>query len=435
MKKDDGGIALWPGADSEPFLSAYAAQALARAQRAGLPVDQSLIAGLRKYLAAMLANPAKLSWCTTNTCRADMRLSMLLGLSELGDTRSDFIPSIYDQRDQFSFAGKARLARLLLKLPGWQSQGNDLANKLFETTYLTARNATANVPQGWRWLDSKDAAQSQLVRLMLARHAPAEMLDNAVRTLSIDHCFCAWLNTYDTAQKLMALTDYALAQPANPNFSATASIGSNVVGTVKFQGPKPTAHQLTVNAQTVGSGQKTLSLQKRGPGTLHYVVSYTYRLTGEQPGALSGLRVTRTVRRANEEPIVAQMGLSKPSAVTLAPAAVYDIGLEIISDHPVDHVMITDPLPAGLEAVDTAFQTSTPYFQAKADSWQIDYQTIYKDRVFAYADHLGPGIYSFHYLVRSVTSGMFAWPGAEAHLEFAPEEFGRSASTTLTITS
>ena len=435
LKKGDGGIALWPGGDSEPFLSGYAAQALARAQRAGLPVDQSLVAGLKKYLAAMLANPGKLTWCANKTCQADVRLSMLVALSELGDTRNDFVPSIYDQRDQLSFAGKARLARLLLKLPAWQSQGDDLANKLFETTYLTARNATANVPQGWWWLDSKDVAQSQLLRLMLARRAPIEMLDSAVRTLSIQHCECEWLNTYDTAQKLMALTDYALAQPTNPNFSAVASVGSNVLGTVKFQGAKPTAHQLTVNAQNVGTGQKTLTLQKTGTGTLHYVVSYTYRLTGEQPGALSGLRVTRTVRSANAEPILAEMGLSKPAAVTLAPAAVYDIGLEIISDHPVDHVMITDPLPAGLEAVDTAFQTSTPYYQAKADSWQIDYQTIYKDRVFAYADHLGPGVYTFHYIVRSVTSGTFSWPGAEAHLEFAPEEFGRSASTTLTIGS
>ncbi|MBV9972194.1 MAG: Ig-like domain-containing protein [Candidatus Eremiobacteraeota bacterium] len=434
LKKDDGGIALWPGGDSDPFLSGYAAQALGRAQRAGLAVDQPLVSGLRKYLNATLANPEKLSWCKSAVCKADVRLSMLLALSELGESRSDFISSIYDQREQFSFAGKARLARYLIHLPGWQSQGNDIADKLAENTYLTARNATANVPQAWQWLDSKDVAQAQLVRLLIARHATPELLDNAVRTLSIEHCSCPWINTYDTAQKLMALTDYALLQPSNQNFSATASIGSTVVGTVRFQGARPVTHQLTVNSQNVGTGQKTLSLQKNGTGTLHYVVAYTYRLVGEQAGALSGLRVTRTVRRANEETVLAQMGLSKPSAATLAPAAVYDIGLEIISDHPVDHVMITDPLPAGLEAVDTAFETSTPYFQAKADSWQIDYQTIYKDRIFAYADHLGPGIYSLHYLVRSVTSGTFAWPGAEAHLEFAPEEFGRSAATTLTIT-
>jgi uncharacterized protein YfaS (alpha-2-macroglobulin family) len=99
----------------------------------------------------------------------------------------------------------------------------------------------------------------------------------------------------------------------------------------------------------------------------------------------------------------------------------------------VDHLVITDPLPAGLEAVDATFQTSTQYYQARRDSWQIDYQTIYKDRVVAYADHLAAGVYSFHYLVRSVTPGTYAWPGAEVHLQYAPEEFGRTASSTLIV--
>lgn len=95
--------------------------------------------------------------------------------------------------------------------------------------------------------------------------------------------------------------------------------------------------------------------------------------------------------------------------------------------------MITDPLPAGLEAIDTSFQTSTPYFQAKADSWEIDYQTIYRDRIMAYGNHLEAGVYTLHYLVRSITPGTFVYPGAEAHLQYAPEEFGRSASAMVAI--
>jgi uncharacterized protein YfaS (alpha-2-macroglobulin family) len=113
---------------------------------------------------------------------------------------------------------------------------------------------------------------------------------------------------------------------------------------------------------------------------------------------------------------------------------VFDIGLEVITDHPVNHVVITDPLPAGFEAVDTRFQTSTPYFQPQNDSWQIAYQTIHRDRVVAYGDRLEPGVYTLHYLVRAVTPGTFHWPGAQAHLQYAPEEFGRSASTQLSVT-
>ena len=95
--------------------------------------------------------------------------------------------------------------------------------------------------------------------------------------------------------------------------------------------------------------------------------------------------------------------------------------------------MIEDPLPAGFEAVDTSFRTALQAVVPQSNSWQIDTSQIYSDRVVAYAQHLDPGVYELHYLVRSVTPGTFAWPGARAYLQDAPEQFGRSASTSLRI--
>ena len=111
------------------------------------------------------------------------------------------------------------------------------------------------------------------------------------------------------------------------------------------------------------------------------------------------------------------------------------MGLEVIADHPIDHVVINDPLPAGFEAIDANFQTNIPYYQAQGDSWELSYEHIYHDRVMAYGDHLEAGVYSLHYLVRSVTPGTFLWPGAAAYLQYAPEEFGRTISSTLKVES
>jgi hypothetical protein len=66
-------------------------------------------------------------------------------------------------------------------------------------------------------------------------------------------------------------------------------------------------------------------------------------------------------------------------------------------------------------------------------AWQIDYQQIYQDRITAYAQHLDPGVYMLHYLVRSVTPGEYLWPGASAYLLNAPEEFGRSAFRSVKV--
>jgi uncharacterized protein YfaS (alpha-2-macroglobulin family) len=181
-------------------------------------------------------------------------------------------------------------------------------------------------------------------------------------------------------------------------------------------------------------GNSELVLSKSGEGRLHYLTAYRYRLPGNPPGRLQGLRVTRTVRPANQAEVLFQQGLSPvEDAITLDGGQVYDIGLEIITDHPVNHVVITDPLPAGLEAVDTSFQTSTPYFQPQQDSWEIGYQQLGRARILAYSNRLDPGVYSLHYLVRSVTPGTFLWPGSQVQLEHAPEEFGRAATATLEI--
>lgn len=181
-------------------------------------------------------------------------------------------------------------------------------------------------------------------------------------------------------------------------------------------------------------GKHDLTIQKSGQGILHYLTAYRYRLEGNPPGRFNGLRITRLIHPANQTETVMQMGLQPiEKSWTVKPGQVFDVELEVAIDHPIDHLVITDPLPAGLEAVDSSFQTSTPYFQAKADSWEIDYQTIYRDRIFAYGSHLEAGIYSLHYLVRSIIPGTFLYPGAEAHLQFAPEEFGRSASSRIAI--
>ena len=140
------------------------------------------------------------------------------------------------------------------------------------------------------------------------------------------------------------------------------------------------------------------------------------------------------MREANTTPVLATMGLSTPaSSLTLAAAHVFDVELQIVSDHPVERVLITDPLPAGFEAVDTSFATTSKALQLPESSWAIGDQHIRTDRIEAYADHLDAGIYRLHYLARTVTPGTFAWPGADAHLIDRPDEFGRSASSVVVI--
>jgi len=259
-------------------------------------------------------------------------------------------------------------------------------------------------------------------------------LDKLVASLLALRDKGTWPDTYEDAEALGALIEYGALQPEPPNFSATARIGEQTLQSASFSGYKVTSSQHKVPMVALPRNKSEIVLSKSGDGRLHYLVAYSYRLAGNQPGVLNGLRITRFIRPANKGDVLAKMGLNAPNdPLTLAPAQVFDIGLEIIADHPVDHVVITDELPAGLEAVDTSFKTTAPYFAAIGDSWEIDYQTIHKDRIVAYATRLEAGVYSMHYLVRSVTPGTYLWPPGQVHLQYAPEEFGRTSTSTLII--
>ncbi|WP_293135275.1 alpha-2-macroglobulin [Okeania sp. SIO3I5] len=442
LQLPDGGFAYYPGRkDSNPYLTPYAAEAIAQAKKA-FPdlVDDSMLSRLRSYLNDLLADPGKYDYCSEQLCRNQVRLNTLMALSELGDTRNSFLSDIYQQREKLPQVDQIKLARYLSTFPKWRKQSEEMFNEIQESVYETGRSATLNLPATWGWMNSTTASQSQALRLFITRDAKPEVIDRLLQSLLNLRRDSTWRTTYDNAEALTALVTYSNTQPAPPNFVATAKLSGKQLDAARFQGYENPNLSVNVAIDSLPKGESDLVLEKSGEGKLHYLVEYSYRLPGNQPGRYNGLRVAREIRPANtvrtlhETSVLQRMDLSEaPSTLDVSAGQVFDIRVEIITDRPVDHVVINDPLPAGLEAVDTSFQTATSAVEAKADSWQIGYQQIYRDRVEAYADRLTPGVYTLHYLVRSVTPGTFIWPGAEARLQYAPEEFGRSATTMLVV--
>jgi len=290
----------------------------------------------------------------------------------------------------------------------------------------------ANVSSRWSWLGSTVDAQSQMLQLMIERHAAPEQLDGAVRALVAQQCRCGWPTANDTASAVTALTAYAATEKLSPG-SATASVGDRTIGTARF-GSTASSQTFTVPASSLQGNSIRVS------GRAHYLVLYTYPVPPNAPGELAAFRVIRTLSdpslatSANPAAPLATMDIATAPPVSVAAGRVFDVGVRAIVDHPVDRVVIDDPLPAGFEAVDTTFRTTLQAIVPQSNSWQIDTSQIFRDRVIAYAQHLEPGVYELHYLVRSVTPGTFAWPGAHAYLQNAPEQFGRSAGATLNVT-
>ena len=431
----DGGFAVFPGlSTSEPYLTAYAANAIAlSAQTFPELVDMTMVDSLKNYLKTTLAEPGKSDFCKEKLCQNQVRLKMLIALAQFGEKRNDFLTDIYQQREEYSPVTQIELTRYLSQLKDWQKEANLLTKEIEKNIAITGRNATISLPANLSWLNSPTAIQAQTLRLFLSQEGKKALTTNLLQSLLTLRRNGTWLTTYDNAEALTALVEYSKTEPTPPQFNVTVKLGGKKIDTIAFDGYKNANRFLTLGMDKLPRNKTELTLEKSGKGTLHYLVNYNYRVEGNQPGRVNGLRVIRQIRAAGEDKVLAKQRLYAPEPVKLPIGQIFDIGLEIISDRAVNHVIINEPLPAGLEAIDNSFKTTNQALQVKEDSWGIKYKMMYRDRIFAYAEHLDPGVYSVHYLARSVTPGTYFWPGGEAHLQYAPEEFGRTASSTLIL--
>jgi len=435
----DGGFAAFPKqAKSDPWISTYVTESLVRAKKS-FPnlVNSGMLSQLKTYLQKVLANPGQYDFCQAKLCKSQLQLNSLIALAQLGDKRNSFLADIYQQRDNFDLVTQINLGRYLSEFPEWEKESQLIRSKLQKSIYETGRAAVVNLPASWGWMDSLTTTQAQSLRLFIQQKSPQEFIDKLVQSLLNLRRNGTWLTSYNNAQALTALVEYSQLQPTPPNFTVTTKLAGTKLSEDRFQGYEKSSSQLHIPMNKLPQGLNDLILQKNGGGTLHYLVAYNYRLRGNQPGRFNGLRVTREISNVNNSPenkLIRKIGLySGDKPLTLATGQVFDIGLEIICDRPIDHLVIQDPLPAGLEAIDESFQTATHALKAKSDSWELGFKTIKSDRILAYADHLEAGVYKLHYLVRSVTPGTFFWSGSQVHLEYTPEEFGRSADATLIL--
>jgi uncharacterized protein YfaS (alpha-2-macroglobulin family) len=92
LQRPDGGFSNWPGLEqADPFVTPYAAQALAAAQQAGFAVDGTLLSQVQSYLNNLLTNPGQVDWCDSTLCKSQLRLAALTALADLGTLRQDFL--------------------------------------------------------------------------------------------------------------------------------------------------------------------------------------------------------------------------------------------------------------------------------------------------------------------------------------------------------
>ena len=131
------------------------------------------------------------------------------------------------------------------------------------------------------------------------------------------------------------------------------------------------------------------------------------------------------------------------ASTRVTPGGLVQVELRIST--PIDRtdVVVHDPLPAGLEPVNTFFETtasSTEEYEGHSDSdadwwssWVFSHRAMGDADLTLFADYMPAGVHVYTYVARATTPGDYALPAARVEQMYRPEVFGRTEQTRFVV--
>jgi uncharacterized protein YfaS (alpha-2-macroglobulin family) len=244
-----------------------------------------------------------------------------------------------------------------------------------------------------------------------------------------------------------ALVNYYRAFEAEtPNFTASVKLGEKELTRAQFQGRSTEAQteQLPMThiiaAAPAGSNQ-SLTFTREGAGTLFYTARLRYAV---DEFFTRGLDAGFKVERRYE--LLEGAGGAAPTSYQAGDLVRVTLTFELPKER--RFVAVTDPLPAGFEAVESWFETTKSslaaqnlqYGERSQTGWRrnwgvgyFDHVERHDDRLQLFATSLSEGSHTFSYVVRATTAGAFRTAPTRVEEMYSPEIFGRGASTQVEV--
>ncbi|MFL5576744.1 MAG: Ig-like domain-containing protein [Gemmatimonadaceae bacterium] len=471
-QREDGGIGYWSPSDwTTPWLSAYAGITLLDARLAGVTVDTLVLSRLETYLRQNLRGEGTATvtavayWQDRRETRLRDQVAAADFLSRLGRPEVAGENELLRSAAQLTLEDRARLAETLAR-----RRQTAEARRLMEPTWALVRvegtrAVLADTTRAPFYFSSDIRPYARILMATLAVDPGHALVGPLVETLAqqgrADRTGWLW-NTQDYASAVTALERYDRERRAAGERTMRVSAGSRVVlqGATGAGAGRDTTVALA-ELMEGGAGARTLRLSlSAGPGTgavFYYLTVTEVPVAAPVTPVDRGIRVERWYERFDTgAPVtsVAEGDLVRVRLRITVPATRYFLVLD-------------DPLPAGLEAVDLSLRTASampgPGAKAGAEesdheesdheeeesdddaprwgygSWDsgwwspFDHRELRDDRVVYSASYLWPGTYTAAYVARATTAGTFVKPPAHAEEMYNPAVSGRSDGGTFEV--
>ncbi|HEY6035148.1 MAG TPA: hypothetical protein VIV58_12830, partial [Kofleriaceae bacterium] len=328
---------------------------------------------------------------------------------------------------------KARLLALVATQPAARAMRAQLVADLLSAAHETAAGAViaTHFTEGERLLLASDNRSTALALDALIREDPKQtLIAKLARGLLAARTHGRWRSTQENLVVLQAMRRYFDTYEKDvPNYTGKLWIGDVAYAERAFAGRTNARATAQLDWKQLAPGSThAVAIEKTGPGRMYYRIGITY---APKQVALPALDAGFIVRRSYEPIDHTDDVTTTPAGVRIKLGARVQVVDEVIVTTERDGVALVDPLPAGLEAVNTSLATSERATNTSTRSWE--HVEMRDDRSEAFARTLAAGSYRFAFTARATTPGTFTAAPAKAEEMYSPETFGRSAGTTVTV--
>jgi hypothetical protein len=392
MQQSNGGFALWPHTrEVHPWVSVYAAHFLALAEVGGYPVPASRRDAACAYLEKLVKNRDE------NSGDREISIYAARVLAMYGIAVSGWTGRWCDQWSGLSRPARLHLVGALLA-QGKRRAAADMLKR------IPVIESAVPVPEESAAPGSSLCYEALLLELWLEVDPRSPNVPMLVRRILRQRAHGRWSTTQDNAAALVALGRYArYAWPRQQHFQAEVYIGERVFHA------SPTNR---VCRNWPDAVPEKVRIRNQGPGPVYYCWTTQGASRDEQYRETDqGMRVRRSLWDRAGVPVTNSV---------LRQGELYVVKWTVKADRKLEHVVIEDLLPAGLEIENAALKTAFSALSANRKSTlRIQHLERRDDRLIAFPKPFH-GCREYYYTVRAVTPGRFTYPALQASCMYDP---------------
>lgn len=462
----NGGMAFFKPDNErvDPYLSAFTALGFTMLADLGYKTPQPVEERLLAYLEEMLRTDVMPTYFTKGMA-SSVRAVALAALSRKGKADAEMVKRYLAHVEEMDLFGKAKMLEAAIRVGNQDEAVDTIANTILGSSNETGGRIVFNetLDDGYsRILSSTPrtncAVLSSLLLLADSQKGAELLTDIPFRLARTIRTMRGHKDHFENSQEnlfcMNGLLDYAKRyEKVEPAMEVAVQFDGKPLASTHFTSfhDTPLVASRPIDKTDPGA-RKVVTIDKKGDGRLYYATVMRYAPLADQEKAVNaGMQVDREYYVENRQS-GSWRRLQAEDRVRRGDVVRVDLYLRLPAAR--TQVVIDDPVPGGLEPVNTELATASQVDAEKAKTdyadgslwmqftdwreysysfWSFNHQELRHDAARFFAEYLPPGNYHLSYATQAVAEGDYTTQPVFAGEMYDADVYGKGVSGTIHV--